>query len=102
MSIILAPITGGVRCCTGLERRGGGGGEGAGGRRSEYTVKSSTSLQCHFILSRICVFSCNLPLSLLAQIPGIFTCYCGNPGRVWVVGVERIPKQKSAQTVDPG
>ena len=28
MSIILAPITGGVRCCAGLERRGGGGGGG--------------------------------------------------------------------------
>ena len=27
-----------------------------------------------------CVFSCNLPLALLAEWPGSFTCYCGNTG----------------------
>ena len=31
MSIILAPITGGVRCCTGLDWRRGKGGDGGGG-----------------------------------------------------------------------
>ena len=33
-----------------------------------------------------CVFSCNLPPTLLAEWLGSFTCYCGN------MGVERIPK----------
>ena len=42
------------------------------------------------------MFSCNLPAALLADWPGSFTCYCGN------TGVERIPKQESAQKVDPG
>ena len=43
-----------------------------------------------------CVFSCNLPSALLAERPGTFTCYNGN------TGVERIPKQETAQKVDPG
>ena len=40
---------------------------------------------CHFMQSHICVFSCNLPPTLLTEWPGSFTCYCGN------TGVERIP-----------
>ena len=42
------------------------------------------------------MFNCNLPPALLAERPGSFTCYCGN------TGVERIPKEESAQIVDPG
>ena len=37
-----------------------------------------------------CVFSCNLPLALLAEWPGSFTCCCSN---MWV---ERIFKQEPA------
>ena len=44
----------------------------------------------------LCVFSCNLPPTLLAERSGSFTCYCGN------TRVERIPKCESAQKVDPG
>ena len=42
------------------------------------------------------MFSFNLPPALLAELPEFFACYCGN------TGVERIPKQESAQKVDPG
>ena len=34
----------------------------------------------------VCVFSCNLPPTLLAERPVSLTCYCGN------TGVVRIPK----------
>ena len=42
MSIILAPITGGVRCCTGLERRGGGGGGRSGGEETTVILQFDT------------------------------------------------------------
>ena len=42
------------------------------------------------------VFSCNLPPVLFGRMTGVFMCHCGN------TEVKRIPKQESAQKVDPG
>ena len=42
------------------------------------------------------VFSCNLPPALLAECPGLFTCYRGNKGVEWILKLE------SAQKVDAG
>ena len=63
-------------------------------------MQPCASSQCHFVRTHTNalsarVFSCNLPLATLAEWPGSFTSYCGN---TWV---ERIPKLKSAQKVDP-
>ena len=67
------------------------------GAYSVYTIQPCTTLQCHFIRTRIrrmhvCLFSCNLPPALWAEWAGSFTCYCGN------TGVERIPKLVSTES----
>ena len=65
--------------------------------RSIYTIQPCTmSLHAKPHTQGACVFSCNLPPAPLVEWPGSFTCYCGN------TGVERIPKQESAQKIDPG
>ena len=64
--------------------------------RSVYTMHHVTSCKATYVRCMRINFSCNLPLALLAEWPGSFTCYCGN------TGVERIPKYESAQKVDPG
>ena len=56
-----------------------------------YTV----SLSHHFMQSHIlgaCVFSCNLPPTLLTEWPESFMCYCSNTGE------ERIPKWVSTES----
>ena len=60
-----------------------------------------THAPCHFRQSHIrelgvWVFLCNQPPVLWAEWPGSVTYCCGN------TGLERIPKQESAQKVDPG
>ena len=50
---------------------------------STMTIQQYTRLQCHFIqshISRVHVFSCNLPHALLSDWPESFAFYCGNTG----------------------
>jgi len=49
------------------------------------TMHYVTSLHAKPHTQGPCVFSCSLPLALLTEWPGSFTCYSGN------TGVERIP-----------
>ena len=73
---------------------------------SLYTVQPCTSLQYHFIQTNqshigtqqgACVFSCNMPPSLLAKWPGSFTRYCGNTGMEQIlkwVSTESWPRRR--------
>ena len=50
-----------------------------------------------------CLAACNLPPALLTEKLESFTCHCSNT-RCWggVGGLERIPKEQSAQKADHG
>ena len=56
-------------------------------------VSSVTLFEATYI--RCGVFSCNLPLPLLAEWPGYFTGYCGNTGAEANIEIRE-------QNVDPG
>ena len=50
-----------------------------------------------------CLAACNLPPALLTEKLESFTCHCSNTRCWgWVGGLERIPKEQSAQKADHG